>query len=357
MKIIDWYIIKRFLTAFFFTVIIMVTIVCIINLTEMNDKFIKHNLDSMQILKYYLSFGVYIANLISPIMVFIAAVYVTAKMASHTEIIAILSSGVSFRRMMRPYLIGSMVLAALIFSLVGFVIPETSKYRVEFDNKYLKAPYYYMDRNVHFRIAPDVYAYLESYSNSDNIGYRFTLEKVVGQKLVEKLKCDYLTWIPEKKAWKIKNYEIHRFDSLREKIIRGEEVDTVLNLLPKDFASKHLLYETLTLPELDRFIKEQKERGIEKIERYVIQKYTIYIYPFSVIILTLIGVIVSARKSRGGAGFQIALGFLIAFIYILFVVMSTAIADAGNMSPLLAVLLPNIVFGAVGVALYFTIPR
>ena len=357
MKILDRYILKKFLTAFFFVVIIMVTIICIINLTEMNDKFIKHNLGYKEIGKYYLYYSPYIANLISPIMVFIATVFITSKMASHTEIVAILSSGVSFKRMMVPYIIGSSLLAILTFFLIGWVIPDSNKFRVAFDLQYLKGPYYFEGRNVHYKIGPDIYAYMETYSSSENKGYRFTLERIEGNKLTEKLKADYIVWNPEKGKWDVRYYETMRIEGLKEVYTQGTQIDTLLNLYPKDFGSKHLLHETMTLSELDNFIKEQKERGEQKLEVFQIQKYTIFTYPFAIIILTIIGLIVSSKKTRGGAGFQIALGFLIAFIYIIFTVMSRSIAQAGDMNPIVAVWMPNIIFAAVGAVLYHTVPR
>lgn len=359
MKILDWYILKRFLIAFFFVVLIIVSIICIINLTEMNDKFIKHQLGAATVAKYYLYYTPYIANLVSPIMVFIATVFVTSKMASHTEIIAILSSGVSFKRMMVPYIIGSSLLAILTFLMVGWIIPNSNKFRINFELQYLKNPYTFEGRNVHFKVAPDTYIYIQDYYSTENRGYRFTIEKIENTKLKEKLKADYITWVPEKNKWKVSDYELHKFDGMKEEISKGKEFDTTLNLYPKDFESTYSLQESLTLNELSNYINEQKERGKGNLEIYVIQQYTIYTYPIAIIILTIIGLIVSARKSRGGAGFQIALGFLIAFIYILFVVMSRSIALSGTTDFQIAMLvaLPNLVFALVGVVLYKTVPR
>ncbi|HYG41040.1 MAG TPA: LptF/LptG family permease [Cytophagales bacterium] len=359
MKILDWYILKSFLTAFFFVVLIIVSIICIINLTEMNDKFIKHGLGAATIAKYYLYYTPYIANLVSPIMVFIATVFVTSKMASHTEIIAILSSGVSFRRMMVPYIIGASMLAVLTFLMVGWIIPNSNKFRINFELQYLKNPYTFEGRNVHFKVAPDTYIYIQDYYSGENKGYRFTIEKIENNKLKEKLKADYITWVPEKNKWRVSDYQIHKFLGMEEEIIKGKAFDTTLNLYPKDFESTYSLQESLTLNELSTYIAEQRERGKGNLEIYIIQRYTIFIYPVAIIILTLIGLIVSARKSRGGAGFQIALGFLIAFVYILFVVMSRSIALSGTTDFQIAmlVLLPNALFAAVGVILYHTVPR
>jgi lipopolysaccharide export system permease protein len=357
MKILDWYILKKFLTAFFFVVLIIVAIICIINLTEMNDKFIKHQLSASTVAKYYLYYSPYIANLVSPIMVFIATVFVTSQMASHTEIIAILSSGVSFRRMMVPYLVGSALLAVLTFFLMAWIIPNSNKFRIKFELAYLKSPYSFEGNNVHFRVAPNTFIYIQNYYSGENRGYRFSLEKIKGTQLKEKLTANYITWLPKEKKWNISDYEVHKFEGLKEEILKGKSFDTTLNLYPKDFESTYSLQESLTLPELTRYIKEQKERGKPGLEIYIIWRYTIFTYPVAIIILTIIGLIVSSRKSRGGAGFQIALGFLIAFIYIIFVVMSRSIAQAGTIDPLLAVLLPNIVFSIVGIVLYHTVPR
>jgi lipopolysaccharide export system permease protein len=291
------------------------------------------------------------------LMVFMATVFFTANLAAKTEIIAILSSGVSFTRLMRPYLIGSSIIAFGTFLMIGWVVPNANKIRVPFEHQYINGTYFFDKRDVHIKIAPEVYAYIESYDNNTNTGYRFSLERIANNEIREKLMSDRITWDTTRKKWTIHDYRIRTMVPGKTGIVFGTKIDTTLNLLPKDFQNKHLLHETFTLPELERHIELVRSRGADGIEVFLIEKYLRYANPISIIILTIIGFLVSARKSRGGVGFQIALGFSLAFIYILFFMMSKGIAEGGGMPPLLAVWLPNIVFGGIGVGLYYTLPR
>jgi lipopolysaccharide export system permease protein len=358
MKILDYYILKKFLKTYVFAVFLIVLIVMVIDYTEKIDDFIRKEAPMRAIIfDYYLNFIPYWANYISPLMVFIATVFFTANLAAKTEIIAILSSGVSFTRLMRPYLIGSSIIAFGTFLMIGWVVPNANKIRVPFEHQYINGTYFFDKRDVHIKIAPEVYAYIESYDNNTNTGYRFSLERIANNEIREKLMSDRITWDTTRKKWTIHDYRIRTMVPGKTGIVFGTKIDTTLNLLPKDFQNKHLLHETFTLPELERHIELVRSRGADGIEVFLIEKYLRYANPISIIILTIIGFLVSARKSRGGVGFQIALGFSLAFIYILFFMMSKGIAEGGGMPPLLAVWLPNIVFGGIGVGLYYTLPR
>ncbi len=337
---------------------IIVAIVVVVDYTEKADDFIEKKAPTSEIIfNYYFNFIPYWANYISPLMIFIATVFMTANMAAKTEIIAILSSGVSFLRFMRPYVFGATIVAIITFFMVGWVIPKANKTRLTFENKYIKNTYYFNQRDLHLKIAPEVYAYLESYSNVSKTGFRFTMERIKGTKLVEKLSAEQIVWNPEKKKWKIEDYKIRKLDTEPHFLVRGTSIDSTLNMYPKDFESDYMLYETFTINELDDFINQIKSRGSDGVETYLIEKYQRYSSPFAVFILTIIGVILSARKSRGGVGLQIALGFILAFVYIMFFILSKGIAEKGDIPPLLAVWLPNIVFGLIGLVLYKTVPR
>ncbi|MBW3544616.1 MAG: LptF/LptG family permease [Bacteroidetes bacterium] len=357
MKILDRFILTKFLSAFFFVVAILVTIVCVIDLTEKNDEFIKHNLGLGQILGYYMAFIPYIANFITPITVFIATVFVTSKMAGHTEIIAILSSGVSFKRMMVPYLIGASIIGGLSFVLTAYVLPNANKKRVTFEQTYIKKPFRFMERNIHMKIGPETYAYLESYNNEANIGYRFTLETIRDNQLAEKLTARRLEWNADSSRWVLKEWQRREIEEMKENFSRGVSMDTTLSISPKDFGSTYHLQETFTLPELEAYIDELKSRGADNIVIYEIEKYVRFMSPFAALILTFIGVIMSSRKSRGGSGLMIAIGFLLAFLYILLFVFAKSIAEAKALSPVIAVWVPNILFTVIGLALYRTVPR
>lgn len=358
MKILDWYILKRFLISFVYVVMILVTIICVIDYVEKSDDYIEANLSFSQVFKdYYLMYIPYIANVFSPISIFIATVFVTARMATHTEIIAILSSGVSYRRMLVPFLIGSALIGVFIFYMIGWVIPEANKGRIDFENTYLNDKEDFKGTNVHMKIAPDTYVYLESYNNSINTGFKFSLETIVGTQLKSKLKADKITWQPDKQKWKMDNYFVRVFDNDQERLIRGKNLDTTLNLSPKDFENNYMLYETLNLPALNSYIRELREKGAENIDMYLTEKYERITYPFAIVILTLIGVVASSRKTREGAGFPIAFGFLLAVIYILLVLISQTFSNVGSMGPLMASWVPNIIFTFIGLIMYKTVPK
>lgn len=359
MKILDKFILKKFLVTFLFVVLLLCSVICVIDFTEKNDDFIKTQPGFQAIIfDYYLNYIPYLANMISPITVFIATVFVTARLAARTEIIAILSSGVSFMRLLMPYLMGAICIGIVTFFLTGWIIPNANKERVAFEIKYIKNKFYFNGRNVHIKIGTESFAYLESYNNTVHTGYQFTLETISNQQLFKKIKADKLTWQDSTKSWRLDNCMVRSWNKEGvETVSYSAHIDTVINLYPKDFESQHHLYETFTNPELDDYIAEAQSRGADDIEIYIIEKYLRFTYPFAIIILTMIGVILSARKSREGAGFQIALGFLLAFIYIIFFIMSRSIAQTGSIDPLLACWLPNIVFSFIGIFLYKTVPR
>ena len=358
MKLLDGYILKRFLQTYIFVVMVIVLVVVMIDYTEKVDNFHKTHAPGNEILwDYYFNFIPYWANYISPLMVFIATVFLTSRLAARTEIIAILSSGVSFVRFLFPYLLGSSVLAVATYFMVNYIIPSANKIRINFEIKYINEAYTYSGHNVHLKIAPNTYAFLESYNNSSNTGYKFTMEQVDGNQLKQKLSADHIEWNAKKKKWTIYDYKIRAINGIQETLTPGERMDTTLNLKPDDFDSHFNLYETLTRPELNRYIELLQSRGADGVETYLLEKYSRDTRPFAIIILTIIGVIVSARKSRQGVGWQVALGFFLAFTYLLFFMLAKGIAESGNLSPVVAVWLPNAIFAAVGVLLYNTIPR
>lgn len=358
LKILDRYLIKNFLITYVFVAFVIVLIICMIDYTEKVDDFLDKKAPINAILiDYYLNLIPYWINYISPLMVFIATVFFTSRIAARTEIIAILSSGISFGRLLLPYMVGAIILGSITFLQVGWILPKANKIRNAFEKKYVKSEFYYGNRNVHITIAPDVYAYLESYNLSSQTGNKFTMETVKGNKLLQKFSADKIVWQPKKKKWALQNYVVRTLDSLGEKITHGTEIDTTINLYPKDFESDYNLFETFTLPELNTYIALLRSRGADGLEVYLIEKYIRFTQPFAILILTAIGVIVSARKSRKGVGWQIALGFMLAFIYILFFLLSKGVAEAGTINTLFAVWLPNIVFSFVGFVLYKTLPR
>lgn len=357
MKILDRYILKKFLSSYIFVVLILIAVTVVIDITEKSDDFMQHQLSFHQIARYYVDFIPWIANLVTPITVFIAAVFVTSKMASHTEIVAILCGGVSFFRMLVPYFIGAILIAAVSFYLNGWVIPNSDKSRVAFLVEYTRKPYNFNQNNIHLKIAPESYMYLRNYNNHSKVGHQFTLETVRDHEMHQKLTARRVSWNEELEKWKIQDWTLREFDGRNEYISHGKELDTLLNITPKDFESSKYMEQTLTIEELNSTIVLLKSRGADNVETYVVEKYMRYMSPFAIIILTFIGVIVSARKSRGGAAFQIALGFLIAFVFIICFMLGREFALKSVVSPLLGVWMPNIIFTVVSLLVYRTVPR
>jgi len=333
-------------------------VISVIDVTEKLDDFIKHKLSVWFVIKeYYFAFIPYMANLLSPITIFIATIFVTANLAARTEIIAILSSGISLIRFMFPYLMGSALIGLMVFYMGGWLIPNGNKKRVDFEKKYIQNDYFYEGKNVHIKTSPNTYVFLESYNSEVQVGYQFTLETIEEGKLKSKLKASRIVWNDSIKKWHVDDFFIRSFIDGKEYIRSGINMDTALTIFPKDFANSYMLYETLSMPELEAHIDKLKMRGAENIEAYIVEKYQRYTYPFSVIILTMIGVIVASRKTREGAGLIIAFGFLLAFIYIIFMITSRSLASSGGLGPFTAAWIPNIVFIVIGLILYRRVPK
>ncbi len=359
MKILDKYIIKKFLSTYVFAVLVIVLIILVIDFVEKNDDFIEKNAPINEILGvYYLNLAPYWANYISPLMIFISTVFFTAKMAAHTEIVAILTSGTSFLRLMKPYFLASLIVAFISFIMVGWVLPRANAKRISFENKYIKEQYYFSDRDFHMAIAENTYVYLSTYNNDSKTAYDFTIEKLDKNQLVEKLSARRIQWIDSLNTWRIYDYRIRKLGILKDELsFASTPLDSAIGIFPSDFESTHAVHETFTIPELNKKINLIESRGSEGIASFQIEIYQRFATPFAVVILSLIGLIVSARKRRGGVGLQIAIGFVLAFVYILFYIMSKGIAESGNMPPLLAVWMPNIVFILIGGGMYFGIPK
>lgn len=358
MKILDVYILKKYLSTFVFVVVIVIAVVMVIDYTEKNEDFISKHVPLRSIaVDYYLNFIPYVANLLSPLLIFISTVFVTARLASRTEIIAILASGVNLFRILVPYLLGSGILAVMVFYMNGWVIPKANHQRHQFENQYVRGKFFFDKRNVHFKVSPQSYVYLESYNNSINCGYTVSIETIVDGKVLDKISAARMLWLNDKGKWRLEYWRKHSFDGMNETMQKGDFLDTSIHLKPADFETQHMLYEQLTLDQLNAHIQLLSERGAENIEPYLVEKYERFAYPFAIIILTIIGVIVSARKSRQGVGAQIALGFVLAFVYILFLLVGRSLANVGGLSPAMTAWIPNGVFALIGAVMYFRLPK
>jgi lipopolysaccharide export system permease protein len=350
---IDIYIIKKYLGTFFLAIALIISISVIFDVSENIDDFIAKKAPLKAILvDYYLNFIPYFANLFSALFTFIAVIYFTSKMASNSEIIAMQSSGVSYRRLMRPYMVASGIIALMSWILGNFIIPPATQSRVNFRNTYIKNEYINVDKNIHRQLEPGVFIYMKSYNNRSDVGYKFTIEKFEGTVLKSKLIADYIKWDREKKKWVIHDYFIRDMSGPAEKITRGMQIDTTLRMTPAEFGQQSSKEETMDYWQINKYIKDLKLRGVDNVSSYQKEKYQRTAGPISTFILTIIGVSLASRKTRGGIGIHLGLGLLLSFSYIMFMQVSTIFAFKAGFNVLLAVWLPNMVYAIIALALY-----
>ena len=358
MNKLDWYIVKKFLGTFFFTLALILLIVIVFDISEKIDDFLESEVTIKSIIMdYYLNFIPYFGNLFSPLFIFISVIFFTSKMANDTEIIAILNSGMSFRRLLKPFMISAVVLGVLSFVLGNFIIPSSNSERINFENKYLKSKRYSRAKNIHMQIQPGQYIYMESFNSTRNIGYKFTLENFKNGKLASKLKSDYIQYDTISHKWTINKYEVREFSDNGEIISNGTSIDTTLNLSAHDFTKRKSLVETMNMFELNDYIEDEELKGSEQLVYHKIEKYKRVAFPFASIILTLIAVAIASRKTRGGIGIHLGIGILIAFTYILFMQVSTTFATNSNLAPALAVWIPNLCYMVLAGVLLYKAPK
>jgi lipopolysaccharide export system permease protein len=359
LKIIDLYIIRKFLGTFVYSIALILAIAVIFDLSEKIDDFIESAAPAREvIIDYYLNFIPYFAVLFSSLFTFISVIFFTSKMAYNTEIIAILSSGVSFRRMLLPYMISASIITAFAWSLSNFVIPRATKVKLEFEEKYIhKRPMTFTRKNIHKQIEPGTFIYMESYSNASKTGYNFSIEKFDSGRLVSKLMADQITWDTAHDAWTMKRFYIRDYNGIRESIREGSTRDTVLRIAPEDFTRRLNAVEAMSFRELNQFIDVSRMQGETNLTAYLIERYKRTAFPFATFILTLIGVTVSSKKVRGGIGAQLGAGLGISFSYILFMQFSSQFAIGGSLPPLLAVWMPNLIFAVIALFLLRMAPK
>ena len=358
-KKLDLYIFKKFIITFFVALLLIIGIVIIFDISEKIDDFVSKEAPLRAIVfDYYLNFIPYFMNMFSPLFVFITVIFFTSVMASNSEIVAILSSGISFHRMMRPYIFTATILA--IFSLVLnlFIIPNANKTRVEFEGEYLKGNKSQYVRNVHYQLAPGEFVFVESFSTWNNTAYKFTLETIKDNKLVSKLSAETAVWDTTFSGWRLKKYFIRDYSSgLEDNIRSGKQLDTVINLTKKDFYMKKNTVETMNYKELTELIETQRLRGDENVKLALIEKHTRLALPFSAFILTVMGVALSSKKRRGGIGWNIGIGIALSFTYILFLRFSQMFVYTDTLPPYIALWVPNIVFAIIAAFLYRIAPK
>ena len=358
MKKIDIYIIKKFLGTFFFAISLLILIVIVFDVSEKIDEYLEGHASLYEIIfVYYLNFIPYFINLFSYLFTFIAVIFFTSKMASNSEIVAILSSGISFRRFLVPYLISAVFLGLMSFYLANFLIPKTNQHMMAFEKAYLKNPYRNLDRNIHMQIKPGHFVYMESYNNFTHTGYKFSMENFDGNDLVYKLNSQRIVWDSTSGNWSIRDYVIRTFEDGKETIIRGDQLDTLINMKPSEFTFILEDMKTMNFNELRAFIEKERLKGSKLIKEYEVEKHKRIADPFATIILTIIGVSISSRKVRGGIGMHLGFGLGLTFSFILFSQVTTVFATRGSLSPWIAVWIPNFLYSIIALVLLRIAPK
>lgn len=355
LKKIDFYIIKKFLGTYVFAIVLIISIAVVFDINEKIDDFINAPLKEI-IFDYYLNFIPYYTNLFSQLFTFIAVIFFTSKLADNSEIIAMLSSGISFKRLMIPYMVSAAIISSLTFTLNSFVIPPANKTRIEFQNKYVSNKKVDYAANVQLQVSPGVIAYINRYDDNLKTGYRFSMEKFEGKSLRSKLTAESIRY-DSAYHWVARNYTIRDFDGMEEKFQKGNRLDTIITIAPSDFLISRYDAELMTTPELKQYIKKQEARGASNIKPFQIEYETRIASTFAAFILTSIGMFLSSRKVKGGMGVNIGIGLVLSFTYILFSSISSTFATNGDMSPRLAVWLPNIIYMIIALYLYRKAPK
>lgn len=355
LKKIDIYIIKKFLGTYFFAIALIISIAVVFDINEKLDSFLNAPLKAI-VVDYYLNFIPYFANLFSPLFTFIAVIFFTSKLADNSEIIAMLSSGISFRRLMIPYMISAAIIAGVTFYLNSYVIPPANVTRIEFQNKYVKNKKVDYASNIQLQVEPGVIAYMSRYDNNTKTGYRFSLEKFEGKILKSRLTAQTVTY-DSAYHWIIKDYMIRNFNGMQEELTRGSRLDSIITIEPSDFLISRYDSELMTTSALKTYIDRQKKRGVANIKDFEIEYEKRFAMTAASFILTVIGMSLSSRKVKGGMGVNIGIGLLLSFSYILFSTVSSTFAVSGATSPRVAVWLPNIVYSIIAVYLYRKAPK
>lgn len=343
MKKLDWYIIKKFLGTYFFTIALILSIAIVLDYTNKADNFQNHQTPTWELIKYYLYYIPYFANLFSPLFIFVACIFFTSKLAGDSEIIAMLAAGVSFRRLCRPYLISALFVALLNFMLSSFVIPPTSVKRIEFLNTYYKDKQIKVSRNNQLMVEPGVVFYLYHFDTQSESGSRFALERYEDKQLVSRLTADRAEYKGDT-LWHLSNWKIRTLHDRGEDLSSGKEMDTLVRILPSDIVIQNKDFEKMTTPQLREYIAQQSSRGVGNIQDFEIEYHKRWAAIATSFILTFVGVCLSSKKIRGGMGINLGIGLVLAFLYILFQTVSSSFAVSGEMPVVLAVWLPNIVY-------------
>ena len=350
IKKFDIYIVKHFLGTFFFAILLLMAIVIVFDINEKLDAVLTAPL-SETVFKYFMNFLPFVASQFSPLFTFISVIFFTSRLADRSEIIAMLSSGISFRRLAMPYLFSAAVIAIGSYLLAAYVIPPANIQRIEYTNKWVKNKAVTYGDNIQLQVRPGVMAYIARYDNNTRSGYRFSLEEFDGKTLKSRLTAENVQY-DTLGRWKVNNYTIRDFKGLRETMRSGHSLDTALNIEPRDFLISKNDEQTLTSPQLKAYIESQKARGVAGIKSFEIEYESRFAMIAAAFILTIIGLSLSSRKVRGGMGMNIGIGLLLSFSYIVFMTVTQTFAVSGYTSARVAMWIPNFVYSLIAIYLY-----
>ena len=358
---LDRYLITKFLGTYFFSIALIISIAVVFDFNENIDKFTTNHAPWKGIIfEYYLNFIPYFSNLFSPLFVFISVIFFTSKLAENSEIIAMMATGMSFKRLMRPYIISAALIAILSFVLGAYIIPKGSVTRLNFENIYKKKKKTEFAQNVQLQVDTGVIAFIEHFDGRTKTGYHFSLDKFVNKKLVSHLTANsvsYDTLSDTRCHWTIRNYTLRELKGMREHITHGEQIDSIIQMEPSDFLLTRNQQETLTIPQLREYIQKQKARGSANVKPFEVELQKRYATPFASFILTIIGLSLSARKRKGGMGLYLGIGLALSASYILFQTVSATFAINADWPPALAAWIPNILFAPIAFFLYKKAPQ
>jgi len=361
MKRLDWYIIKKFIGTYIYSIVLIISISIVFDYNENMAKFANNQAPWRAIIfDYYANFVPYFANLFSPLFVFIAVIFFTSKLAGNSEIIAMLAAGVSFRRLMRPYLFSAAFIALVNFYLGAYLIPHGNVIRQNFEILYKNQRKNTSASNVQLQVGPGVIAYIQQYDDLSKRGYGFSLDKFENKKLVSHMTAgviQYDTISDQRYKWHATNYKIRTLKGLREKIETGASIDTIIMMEPMDLVFSKGQQETFTSPELKRYISKQQERGSTNVVQYEVEYHKRIAISFASFILTIIGASLSARKRKGGMGLALGIGLALSFTYILLQTVCATFAIQANTPPMLAAWIPNIIYVFIAYFCYRQAPN
>jgi lipopolysaccharide export system permease protein len=349
---IDKYILKNFIVTFIFCIIAFTLIAIVIDYTEKIEDFVNKKVPLVQILLYFKNFAPYIIALLFPIFIFVSVIFFTSKMANRSEVIAILATGMEFKRFLRPYFVGAALICATLLFANHIIIPRANKLKLEFEKKYIWEHDETAESNSHLRISPNEFVFIQSFNTENKTGYKFCYEKIVGTQLIQKIRAERCEYDSIQKNWKLFDVVERINDTLGEKMTIYSTVNRNFALTPNDLIQKREAKQLMTSKELNAFINKEKAKGAEGLNEFYIEKYRRTASPFCAFVLTIIGACIASRKVRGGSGIHLALGLGISAMYIILMQFSTTFSTKGNLHPLIAVWIPNIFFTIVAIYTY-----